>query len=817
MKKWVKTFESFRKMNEAFLPKDKEAAIKQITAYLENNTKLKLYPYGEIFDIKKGDESFEGELFLSLQSEKAIRFNWINGDTRSEIHSIDLWSSFEFDVNPDFTLELNNNSVIQALKQILEFYLNPQGMINGGSTQNVEELEEEGVLAEKKINEADALEQSLEDAEKRMKRLKNPESRAKQQELIDEIKAKMADPESATTDGIEQGKKLRNSDPVMDVFRAIELNTIQVARGKSNSLIITGQAGIGKCHGIGTKILMHDGSIKNVEDVEIGDVIMGDDSTPRNVLSLGRGKDMIYKIKGNYGFDEFTCNSEHILTLKHTVTKNIINIPLNEYLNKSDGYKRNYKLFKKPVSFNETYVKIDPYFIGAWLGDGSRMRPQIETMDTEIVSYLKTVADSYGLNLTKVINTESKSDGYAITAGNCSDKGRFKNPLISDMKYYGLYRPDEKFIPTEYLVNSRENRLKLLAGLIDTDGYTNQVGKSYLICTKYSKLADQINYLCRSLGFKSHITNKEISNINNKEGNDKTYFNINISGDLSEVPVKLERKKLIEPRKQIKDVLVSGFTVTEVGYNDYYGFTLDNNHLYLLGDFTVTHNTNTVVETLKSVGMHSGNAYYKATGDISTAGLYEILFKYRHRLILFDDCDGVFRDPESVNMLKGALDTYDKRDISNIKKGHNYYDPEDMTDIDMDIKWENDKKLPTQFVFDGQVIFVSNLPEEKFDKALISRSLHVDVNLDKEQIISRMRDIMKKMLPGVAMDKKEEAFDFLVFVTNNYPTKFDLNIRTLIHAINLRSNPENEPLESIGGVSEPVWKWLIRQYLIKTR
>ena len=63
MKKWVKTFESFRKMNEAFLPKDKEAAIKQITAYLENNTKLKLYPYGEIFDIKKGDESFEGELF----------------------------------------------------------------------------------------------------------------------------------------------------------------------------------------------------------------------------------------------------------------------------------------------------------------------------------------------------------------------------------------------------------------------------------------------------------------------------------------------------------------------------------------------------------------------------------------------------------------------------------------------------------------------------------------------------------------------------------------------------------------------------------
>jgi hypothetical protein len=478
MKKWVKSFESFRKINEAFLPKDKEAAIKQIISYLESNTKIIFYPYGEIFDIKKGDVALEGELFLSLTSEKAIRFNWVNGDTRSEIHSIDIWKDFEFDINPDYTLELNGNSVVPALKQILEFYLNPEAMIRTSSDktefeETKEEILEEPVLAEKKVNESDILQQSLEDAEKRMKRLKNPESRAKQQELIDEIKAKLADPESATTDGIESGTKARNNDPRMDVFRAIELNTIQVARGKSNALIITGLAGIGK--------------------------------------------------------------------------------------------------------------------------------------------------------------------------------------------------------------------------------------------------------------------------------------------------------------------------------------------------------TNTVTETLKSVGMHPGNAYYKATGDISTAGLYEILFKYRHRLILFDDCDGVFRDPESLNMLKGALDTYEKRDISNIKKGHAYYDPDDMTDIDMDIKWEQDKKLPTQFVFDGQVIFVSNLPEAKFDKALISRSLHVDVNLDKDEIISRMRDIMMKMLPKVEMYKKAEAFDYLVYVINNYPTKFDLNIRSLIHAINLRSNPENEANESIGGVSEPAWKWLIKQYLVKSR
>lgn len=67
------------------------------------------------------------------------------------------------------------------------------------------------------------------------------------------------------------------------------------------------------------------------------------------------------------------------------------------------------------------------------------------------------------------------------------------------------------------------------------------------------------------------------------------------------------------------------------------------------------------------------------------------------------------------------------------------------------------------------------------------------------------------------MDKKEEAFDFLVFVTNNYPTKFDLNIRTLIHAINLRSNCRKSTIRIYWWCHKTVWKWLIKQYLVKTK
>jgi len=226
--------------------------------------------------------------------------------------------------------------------------------------------------------------------------------------------------------------------------------------------------------------------------------------------------------------------------------------------------------------------------------------------------------------------------------------------------------------------------------------------------------------------------------------------------------------------------------------------------------------TATVTDTLRSIGMVADVHYYKSTGTITTAALYEILFKHRNRLIIFDDCDAVFKEPDSVNLLKGALDTYEKRDLSKHTKG-NTFDSTNMSDEEIQEKWEEtgEKILPNRFEFNGQVIFISNLPEEKFDDALISRSLHVDVHLNKQEIIGRMKEIMNKMLPDVSMSMKEEALEYLTFITDNYPVKFDLNIRTLIHSINLRAG--NEEIIKIGDREEFVWKLLVKKYLIKTK
>jgi hypothetical protein len=238
-----------------------------------------------------------------------------------------------------------------------------------------------------------------------------------------------------------------------------------------------------------------------------------------------------------------------------------------------------------------------------------------------------------------------------------------------------------------------------------------------------------------------------------------------------------------------------------------------SNSLIISGDAGVG-KTRTVRDTIESIGMKKGIDYYLATGTATTAGLYETLFLNRHKLIVFDDCDAVFKDPDSLNILKGALDTYKVREISKLSKG-NIFDSSDMSDSEIQYEYESSKKLPNKFEFDGQIIFVSNLHEDKFDRALLSRSLHVDVHLNKQELFNRMKDLMLKICPDVDSEQKEEALEYLMYVTSSYPTKFDMNIRTLIHSINLRAH--NDGTLNIGGREESIWKLLIKRYLIKTK
>jgi superfamily I DNA/RNA helicase len=389
-------------------------------------------------------------------------------------------------------------------------------------------------------------------------------------------------------------------------YSQYQLNIFNWIKNGNGNAVIDAKAGAGKCLGKNTPILMYDGSIKMVQDIIVGDLLMGDDSLPRKVFSVNSGKDQLYKIipqKGN----SFICNSSHILTLKKYIQncgKNkyeIIDIELNKFLLSNpiiDNQNGNFKLFKlkrSAVEFPEQKLEIDPYIVGLWLGDGHFNSPQITHSCPNVRDFLKRKEWGYG------VRTKEREDKANNTFRLSFTQDNFLGPKYKNYVrtfFQSISDKGEKYIPNNYLINSRKNRLALLAGLMDSDGSIGSRDGSYT--TKDALLKDDILYLCRSLGFAAYSSVK-ICKI--KETNfEAPYFRISISGDFSIIPT-LSRKTF--KRKQIKDALITGFKVQKIEYGNYYGFTIDGNGRFLLGDFTITHNTSTLVKSLDFIDPNS--------------------------------------------------------------------------------------------------------------------------------------------------------------------------------------------------------------------
>jgi hypothetical protein len=528
------------------------------------------------------------------------------------------------------------------------------------------------------------------------------------------VENKCVEPTKAADAAVKMGgaSRIMKLNPTQDFVR-----TFFTPQSPYKGLLLFHSVGTGKCHALNTPILMHDGSIKMVQDIIEGDKLMGDDSKPRTVLSLARGQDTLYDIIPVKG-EKYTVNSEHILCLKYSSTGSIsyikkqpilpykaahidnktikvkaksfatreeaehylsqfndddrtIEIEVKDYLKLSPSLKRELKGYRKGVEFSHKPVDFDPYIIGLWLGDGSQRGPVITSQDAKILKYLMNEVPKYGLKLVY----QSQYD-YRISSNGTTDS----NALIDALRKYNLL--DNKHIPYEYKCTDRANRLLMLAGLIDTDGSYDIKGKCYEITQKSTVLADDILFLARSLGFAAY--NKKCNKSWTYNGIKKTneYNRIHISGNgLEEIPVQLTRK-IAEARSQIKDALVSGIKVEKaLDLGDYYGFTLDGNCRYLLGDFTVTHNTCSAIATATSTFEKEGYTILWVTRNTLKSDVYKNMFDDVCHIILAERMqrDGlkIPDDPAQRKRLlsKNWIEPISYKTFSNLLTpgGHNVY------------------------------------------------------------------------------------------------------------------------------------------------
>ena len=185
-------------------------------------------------------------------------------------------------------------------------------------------------------------------------------------------------------------------------------------------------------------------------------------------------------------------------------------------------------------------------------------------------------------------------------------------------------------------------------------------------------------------------------------------------------------------------------TLTALGFKD----------VSVLEDFAV----GTVLKTAKTFRVIKGYSTPK--------GLYRTLYENKDGVIVFDDCDSVLKDPTSLNLLKGALDSYSRRIIS----------------WRADIK---DEDLPTSFEFKGRVIFISNLASSNIDQAIITRSMAVDLSMTNKQKIERMQHLLTSGEFMPEFDKTIKA-DAMGLIERLQDSVKELSLRTLIQVTKIR-------------------------------
>lgn len=359
----------------------------------------------------------------------------------------------------------------------------------------------------------------------------------------------------------------------------------------------------GKCFGKGTPVMMADGSVKAVEEVVTGDFVMGPDSKPRKVEGCTQGRSQLYRIIPNYNGMPWVCNDEHILHVQRTRESKIPtqnkafgtceNITVKDWLAAPKWFRHVRKMRRVAVDFPEKELPIPPYIYGLWLGDGHSDRVAFTNMEPEVWEAIEKWGASEGLIEAVeggVAAGRACTRAWVKTRGK-SNAGRGSNPLRS------WFRKNKKSegIQEDYKTANRQQRLELLAGILDTDGESNK-GSNCGVLSKYKALADDIAWLCNSLGFGavSRPCQKKA-----QTGPYRTYWRVGIRGNTNEIPFRVPRKIRIRANKF--NPLTTGFKVEDAGYGDYYGFALeDPEGLFLLGDCTVVHNTYCLINILRA-------------------------------------------------------------------------------------------------------------------------------------------------------------------------------------------------------------------------
>ncbi len=384
---------------------------------------------------------------------------------------------------------------------------------------------------------------------------------------------------------------------------------------KGELAFILAAFGVGKAQPLTSKILTPNGWIK-MGDVKVGDDVISRDGNPTKVIGVyPQGVRPIYRVSFNDGTSTL-CDEEHLWSVNTINQRNkstrkegkcivlppdnsFITLSTKEMIGKTKVWNNRRYNFKvpivEPVNFDKKELIIEPYLLGLILGDGCITKhniPNIVNKDVEIIDEIRSVYSNISVK-ELFRDVEKNYNGQLVLETRSLYKISLLGikPKLIELNLYGC-NSSNKFIPKDYLYTSVNDRIRLLQGLVDSDGYVNK--HTVEISTTSKELSENIRELILSLGGRVSIKTKQGSY--RKNGiliYTKMYYRISFSLPNNDIIPALC------PRKANKFVSRTKYSsnkfITSIEYSheeEAQCIMVDNNeHLYVTDDYIVTHNT----------------------------------------------------------------------------------------------------------------------------------------------------------------------------------------------------------------------------------
>ena len=388
-------------------------------------------------------------------------------------------------------------------------------------------------------------------------------------------------------------------------------------------------------------------------DVQIGDEIRNPDGNTCKIISKSQnGFKDIYSVELSDG-QTIKCGENHLWEVIDLNNKKLV-LKTSELISKGLSYKtgQGYDVYKfliesiRPVVTDNKELLIDPYVLGVLIGDGGFSTPQVNftTYDDDIsIKVFKNLGNKYESGYKRYKDGISISHSIVYKdrfkhAGNEFNNSKYGvNPLIRNLDKLGLLgkTSTDKFIPEEYFNSSIEQRIQLLQGLFDTDGYINKDGLDIHFTTISKQLATDVWRLLMELGCLAEIATFI-------QDTQKTYYRVRVKGNIDfnlfycirkyhRFDLRKDKLKIKKGRKIV--------SITNTGSKEECScIMVDNpNHLYITDGYTITHNSYCHVakilnfcwfENKKTMKMLASDDAY--INDIN--GSWKILNSYKNHL-----------------------------------------------------------------------------------------------------------------------------------------------------------------------------------------